>query len=228
MPSTLRFLVVGLSFVVNGASARMLAMEAPSCVVGQKVPFLDEAGRKPEFAKFRDSLLAAVKGRNVKALSSLVSPGIKFSFGPEGEGRDRFLKHWKLNGAEAGKSPLWDELAVALKRGGHWESNEFHFPYVVKSWPSSCDAYSEYAAVAGADVSVRETADAASPVVTNVGDELVRLPEGISTAPWTKVETAGEKIGFVQSTTLLSPIGRRGSFSQSGKTWQLAVFVAGD
>jgi hypothetical protein len=193
-------------------------------VAGPKLTPIDQASADPSLVAYRESLLAAAKKRDAKAVAALVDPKIRTSFGDGGGAKDfeQMLA----------KPDMWAQLETVLTHGGSFltegTSRAFWAPYVYSAWPETKDAF-EYVAVIGEDVPLRKSADAKGEVLAILAHDLVERPappaEG---AKWVRVKTADGRIGFVETSAVMSPVGYRAGFVQRDGKWLMNAFVAGD
>ena len=187
---------------------------------------VDEAARQPDFFTFRAQLLTAVARHDAAALMAVVHPNIKCDFGG-GQGKAFFEEFWKPG---APGSEVWAELAAVLALGGTFDTpDSFVAPYVYSRWPQGVDGF-EHVAVVGDRVRIRtaprqdaEPASVSSFEILPLARPSVDTPEG-----WTAVRLEGEKIGFIASRFVRSPIDYRAYFSRTDGRWQMLTFIAGD
>ena len=187
---------------------------------------VDEAARQPDFFTFRAQLLTAVARHDAAALMAVVHPNIKCDFGG-GQGNAFFEEFWKPG---APGSEVWAELAAVLALGGTLDTpDSFVAPYVHSRWPQGVDAF-EHVAVVGDRVRIRtaprqdaEPTSVSSFEILPLARPSVDTPEG-----WTAVRLEGEKIGFIASRFVRSPIDYRAHFSRTDGRWQMLTFIAGD
>ena len=108
-------------------------------------------------------------------------------------------------------------------------ADTFVAPYVFSRWPQSADSF-EHVAVVGDRVNIRAAprADAESAGVSSF--EILPLARRSEPTPeeWTAVTLAGQKIGYIASRFVRSPIGYRAFFSRQDGRWQTLMFLAGD
>jgi hypothetical protein len=197
---------------------------------------VDEAKSNPSFLAFRTRLVDAVKRRDAAYVLSIVDPQIRINFG-DGGGIAAFKKEWKNLGPS---SKFWDEFGPVISNGGRFskEPNErdgtFWAPYVFDQFPPELDA-TEYAAIFGNNVNLREAPDLNAKIVTRLSYNIVRIePEtlpksGVSEYPgWWQVTTLGGLRGFVKREYVRSPIDYRAGFEKKRGAWKMVTFVAGD
>ena len=205
---------------------------------------VDDAGEVPELEALRDSLLEAVRQRDVEAVVALASPDIALSFGGHA-GRDT-LRSW-LQGQD--DQPwtgdlYWQELQEVLELGGAW------WDYGSEAGRSFCAPYTFYAPlpdaldVFAAIIIIREAAPLRTgpgedhPVIAELSYDIAELipgdagpPAGPSTPYWASIRTAdGAHEGYVRSTDFRSPVDYRACFGQDAETgaWIWEAFIAGD
>ncbi|HYK02895.1 MAG TPA: SH3 domain-containing protein [Thermoanaerobaculia bacterium] len=190
-------------------------------VNGPKLMPVDDAPQDAALVAYRNQLLDAVRRRDAAAVAALVDPKIRTSFG-NGGGTDEFRK-------TLAKEGVLEDLALVLSRGGTFqgegESRSFWAPYVYSAWPDRHDAF-ESLAVIEDNVPLRETKDAASPVVATLAYDIVTLV--ISEEELRQVKTADGKVGWVDARHVRSPVGYRAGFNKTGGQWLMNAFVAGD
>lgn len=194
----------------------------------KKLPPVDEAAKDPSFFVFRSRLIEAVAAHDAGQIVSLLSPKIMNNFGGNG-GIDEFKQQWRPEDKE---SKLWVELGRVLSLGGKFmQDGGFAAPYYYAAWPDdgSIDAF-EWVAIVGANIRVREKADANSAVIGRLSFELVRIEEQQDGAPeeWTKVKLADGSKGFVATRFTGSGVGWRAVFDKENGEWRMTAFVAGD
>jgi hypothetical protein len=108
-----------VSSVVNPvdlAARKTMAAVASKPVIAKQTKLLpvDEASKNPDFKKFRDQLITAVKNKDLNFIKSHLDKNIKNGFSGN-DGATEFFKQWKLN-RHPEKSPLWYELGEVLRR----------------------------------------------------------------------------------------------------------------
>lgn len=203
---------------------------------------VDEAPQKPDFVAFRQNLLDIVARRDVAALTAVVTPDLRFSFGAE-NGRDAFLETWKLNTSASARSELWPLLEDVLRGGGTWgmdsksQENLFMAPYTFSTY-SGEDAFAQVA-ITGEGVRARAKPDLTSTIVTLLNYDIVTTEynEQASTTltdiggrkyAWTLVKLADGRKAYVSNKFVASPVGYRAFFEQQDGQWRMTVFIAGD
>jgi len=189
---------------------------------GRTLAFADEGTRDASFVAYRDRLLAAVRARDAKGVSALADPKIRTSFGGDG-GRAGLEKVLARPG-------MFEELELILTLGGSFQGEgdtAFWAPYVYSAYPDEQDAFSTLAVI-GDDIPLHESPDAGSTVIATLSRNIVeRLSEPGDDGPWQKVK-AGEKVGFVETKFLRSPIDYRAGFNKFAEGWRMTGLVAGD
>ena len=184
---------------------------------------IDEGEGDAGFAAFRRELRSIVARRDAAALLAALSPDIAISFGGE-NGREAFSLAWNL---PQGDSDVWSQLDAVLALGGTLSQGVFLAPYVNAAWPDEFDPF-DYVAVTGRDVRVRARPTAEAPVMASLSYAIVRLAGQYQDRPWTAVQLADGRDGFIASRFVRSSIDYRAYFVQTDGRWQMAVFIAGD
>jgi hypothetical protein len=185
---------------------------------------VDEASTRPDFFSFRASLQRAIARRDTTALLAVVHPQIKNSFGGN-DGIDEFRSMWKIGEPDSG---IWDELGTVLALGGSFhDAGTFVAPYVFSRWPAQVDSF-EHVAVIGSSVRVRSQPETTSSPIDTVSFAILPVPrEGTDKEGWTAVRI-DEKVGYISSAYVRSPIDYRAIFRVEDGRWRLVTFVAGD
>jgi hypothetical protein len=195
---------------------------------GPKLLPVDEAQQDPSFVAFRDSLLAAVRRHDTKALLAALDPKIRTSFGAGG-GIEGFRRQWK---PEAADSKIWNVLEDVLSHGGTFgkdgAATTFWAPYWYSAYPEDQDAFETYAVI-GSNVAMRERPDAGAPVVATLDHDIVRVVPSKEHAGWRQFTTFDGRKGWLAERDVRSPIGYRAGFSKdkSGR-WTMNALVSGD
>ncbi len=196
---------------------------------------VDEAKKDASFFAFRTKLVEATKKRDVKFVLSIVDPNIKNSFGGD-DGIANFKKNWKIERAD---SLFWNEFLLVITNGGKFSSEgnvkSFFAPYIFNSFPDDVDSFT-YSAIFGSNVNLRELGDAKSKVVAQLSYNIVKVdfensvkkPKSKNEYEWLKIETLGNKKGFVSASFVRSPIDFRAGFEKIGGKWKMTAFIAGD
>lgn len=196
---------------------------------------VDEAKKDASFFAFRTKLVEATKKRDVKFVLSIVDPNIKNSFGGD-DGIANFKKNWKIERAD---SLFWNEFLLVITNGGKFSSEgnvkSFFAPYIFNSFPDDVDSFT-YSAIFGSNVNLRELGDAKSKVVAQLSYNIVKVdfensvkkPKSKNEYEWLKIETLGNKKGFVSASFVRSPIDFRAGFEKVGGKWKMTAFIAGD
>ncbi|HXG63609.1 MAG TPA: SH3 domain-containing protein [Blastocatellia bacterium] len=223
MPFQLRSAVILALLFLTGSPQLVRAQVA-------KLRPVDEAARDPSFFVFRARLLEALQQRDTAFLLSVLSPGIRVSFGAGGGIAD-FQKMWK---PERPDSKIWLTLTEILALGGSFrEGNTFAAPYIYSNFPDQFDAF-EYGVIVGEDVRVRQRPDLNSPVIGTLSYDIVKVAEwqpkqaAGSKQNWVAVMLANGAQGYVAEDYIRSPIGYRAIFEKKDGRWLLAALVAGD
>jgi hypothetical protein len=182
-------------------------------------------------------MIGSIKKGNYDWVINRIDSRITFSFGFN-DGIEELRSYWKQG--DDGIEGWMDELRKALELGGQFVDGSFQAPYTWSSWPDELEAF-EHAAVIKKNAKVFKTADLDSEVLSKLSLQTVRVvefaPDYIEQSDGTyvkaevvfhQVEYEKEKVGFMLSTDIRSPIDYRGIFRQVNGSWHLMVFVAGD
>jgi hypothetical protein len=201
-----------------------------SVVKGPKLTPIDEATSDPSLVAFRNELLAAVRKRDADAVVALADPKIRTSFGGGGGAAD-----FKRNLAQKG---VWEDFESLLTQGGKFvgegPGRSFWAPYVYSAWPDAHDVFASLA-VTGENVPLYKSADKSSPVIATLSYDIVQRAGDIGRhtderqGEWQNVKTADGHTGWVDASSVRSPVGYRAGFlkNKDGK-WQINALVAGD
>lgn len=206
------------------------AETAPPGVRGPKLMPVDEAPRDPELAAFRESLLSAVRARNIEAILLMSDPGIRTTFGAGGGTADfrRMLNEPGMLG----------ELEQVLTLGGSFRgegaSLSFWAPYVYSAWPDAHDPW-ESLAVVSENVPLLPAPDPTTAPVALLSFDIVErvsppqpLAAGATPPPYIQIFTADERSGWVASKSVRSHVAYRTGFTKVDGKWRMNAFVAGD
>ena len=195
---------------------------------------VDEGDESPEFAAFREELIAAAQSKDVDFIRSHTDASVRYTFGIN-EGIDGFLRQWELD-ANPRESPFWDELLQVANLGGRFRNEEktsFIAPYVFSDFPEDIDAF-QHAAIIDKNVKVYAEPSADSEIVGTLTYSIVRIlerhfPSEEAPRPaWLKVETFSGNTGYIPAEYGRSPVDYRGNWVKLGGTWKMIFFVAGD
>lgn len=191
---------------------------------GQKLRPVDEGKDDASFAAFRERILAAVRKHDAAAVIAASDPAIRTSFGGGGGAKDlqRLLE----------RPEIWSELETILSLGGKFAGEgadrTFWAPYVYSAWPDGQDAFTALAVISD-DTALRELAEGSSRVRATLSYDIVeRLGQPVAGAKWISVKTADGRTGFVDASTVRSPIAYRAGFVRRGGPWKMNALVAGD
>ena len=199
---------------------------------------VDEGQLSPDFARFRQELLAAVERKDLDFILQIIDENIKVSFGGE-NGKEWFLKVWELE-ENPGDSRFWQYFKKVLQLGGTFERQEskgFMAPYPFSTWPEGIDVF-EYTTVVGENVRVREAPGLDSKILTALSYDIVGLvpvmeeprEETIDgeTWPWVGIILPDNSRGYVYGKYLHSGVDYRAYFIRTEGRWKLQSFLAGD
>jgi hypothetical protein len=195
------------------------AAEAPAApsVNGPKLMPVDEASSDPSLVAFRTGLLDAVRRRDADAVVAMADPKIRTSFGGGGGAAD--LR------ASLKNPGVWEDLEQILTQGGKFQGESFWAPYVYSAWPDAHDAF-RFVAITGDSVPLRESADASAKVIATLSHDIVEAKE--EKGDWQQVKTADGKTGWVEASSVRSPVGYRAGFLKMDGKWKMNALVAGD
>lgn len=192
-------------------------------------PFIDEGKSDPQFALFRDNVVAAIKKQNYDWVANRIAEDVKFSFGAE-DGKSDLLATWR--GTPEAKEHFMRELLTVLELGGQFKTYDtrkyFVAPYVFSAWPDEYDAF-EFVAVVGKDRAVFAGPDATlKPEAVLEYTILKRRYPSEAMEGWVNVEYETDKWGWIDEGSVRSPIDYRAFFEKRGGSYYLVTFVAGD
>jgi hypothetical protein len=201
---------------------------------------MDNAEQNPDFKKFRDRLIDAVKKKDVRFLLEHTDDNIRIGFGDPDIGIKNFVEAWKLNKSPE-KSKIWHELGEVLRLGGAFDDDEktsFVAPIFFAKWPSIFDAF-EYYAINGEKVNVRSEPNSKSNIVTKLNYDIIKAtnlydPDAVKetingeTYQWVEIHTLYGVHGYVFGKYVRSPIDYRAIFKKESGVWKMIAFVIGD
>ena len=205
-------------------------------------PFIpmDEADQNPDFKKFRDDLINAIKKKDLKFLLEHTDDKINYSFGGCDEDTiiKGFIKFWKLD-ENPEKSEIWYELGEVLRLGGAFNDDKTSFTapisFAARGY-GELDAY-EGSVIIGENVNVRSEPSSKSKVIARLSYCVVRSDgqnetgsETINgeTYPWVAISTLDGVKGYVFGKYVRSPIDYRACFVKKNGVWKMVFFVNGD
>jgi len=216
------FLVVVLSLLF------IMGLESQSVYSAQFLPF-DRAGNDKTFLRFRESLLDAVKARDIDKVVSFAAQDISTSFGGEG-GRKEFRDLLRQGAKQGGTPNIWIELELVLTMGGDFseDATEFIAPY---TWLYEADEDKAFETwfVVKKDVPMYDTPNTTGVVVENLDYEVVEQegdwdPE----LKFVNVKLDDGRSGFISTDHLRHLLDYRAGFLKTRRGWRLKYFVAGD
>lgn len=192
---------------------------------------VDTAKQDASFVAFRSQLIKALETRDSAFVLAVVDPKIMLSYGGDAGVKD-FKRIWK---PESRDSPLWDELLAILKNGGKFDRKEFYAPYIFAAWPENLGD-TDYQAIFGTDVNLREAPSAAARIVGQLSFNVVEVDYSKSigkkgeenTYEWLSVKTLGGKQGFVKSEYVRGQLAYRAGFAKKAGKWRMTFLIAGD
>ena len=205
----------------------LCSLSATSTWSQLRVMPIDEAAKVPDFFAFRAQLQNAVARHDAKVVLSHVHPELMMGFGAE-QGLADFVARWKPNDAQ---TTLWDTMSTILALGGGFTADGgFIAPYPSARWPAKAGIASVVAL--GASVPVYAAPDKRATAVGKLNFEAVarapsenpkRVPRG-----WTAIRWPTQKIAYVESQLVRSPVDYSITFQKMGGRWQITAFSAGD
>ncbi len=199
---------------------------------------VDEALSDTAFFVFRETLLDAVRRKDVFFLLENTDQFIKYSFGDDG-GLAGFVQQWELDSPEGiQQSEVWKQLEAVLTMGGNFSDNgkTFTAPYYFGLFPDQLDAFT-HGVVTGRGVRMRSAPNLRAPIVKNLSFDIVEVIRetasleiiGEDQYPWVQVKMTDGKEGYIWGKYIGLPIGFRAGFSkQPNGSWLMHFFVAGD
>lgn len=193
---------------------------------------VDEASKDPSFVAFRNQLMRAIRRRDLAFVRSIVSPGIRFSFGGD-EGIKRFEELWNI---ESPKSKFWKELHEVLRLGGTFgyaqapSKDTFWAPYVFSRLEGDSLEVFVQRAVIGQNVRVRTAPSKNASILTTLSYDVVHAigDEAEEGSSWSKIQLPDGRSGYVLNTLLRSSVDYRAAFTKMDGKWMMTLFVAGD
>ena len=181
----------------------------------------DEASSRPEFARFRQDLVAAAKRRDAQAVLQVATTDFMISGGDTG------IEYLRRDLARA-DTDFWDAFLKTIALGGSFGEQGFLAPYVYTEWPVEFET-PDCVAIVGRAVSLRARPDRAAELLARLDYDIVEELQGADTVQgWTAVRTAVGLSGYVSSDYVRSPSDYRAWFTNVGGQWRFAGFVAGD
>ena len=203
----------------------VLAAAAPA-LTPARLPPVEQCRGDPGFVRFRSALEDAVTRRDVAALRRLAAPDIIAHFGG-GSSWDEFAVEWGL-GQNSAMSALWKEMAVAIALGCAKTADGGRvFPGLFEAMGDDVDPFELLVARPG--TRLRSNPDRESAVIANLDWSSAILVDAKAPEGWARVQLLGNgPLGWVESESMLSPLGYRLVAEKRGGTWLVTAFVAGD
>jgi hypothetical protein len=199
-------------------------------------PPFDEAAQEPDFAAFRDELLAAVKARDIDAIVAAAADDIQLSYG--GDAGTETFRSWLQGGGYDEVGNYWAKLERVLSEGGRFEGGMFVAPWSYWLEPLSDEDFYTTAVVAGENVRLRAGPSTADRVIRALSWEVVRqmpyddsrpmMATDASGREWVLVQTLEGEEGWVALEFLRFPIEYRAGFELRDGDWRMIFFIAGD
>lgn len=213
-------------------------LPAKSVAEKGKINPVDEALQDTAFFVFRESLIQAIKKKDVFYLLDVVAEDITHSFG-DNDGVAGFVQRWQLDSPEGIEhSSIWHELEQVLINGGSFSEGgkRFTAPYYFAEFPDGYDAFT-HAAIIGRGVRMRERAGLNTKVVKSLSYDIVEVIEftdkmeriGDEEFPWVHIKLLDGRQGYLWGKFIGTPIGYRAGFvRQPNGSWNMEFFIAGD
>jgi hypothetical protein len=199
---------------------------------------VDEALSDTAFFVFRETLLEAVRKKDVFYLLENTDQFVKYSFGEDG-GLAGFVEQWELDSPEGiQRSEVWKYLEAVLMMGGNFSDGgkTFTAPYYFALFPDQYDAFT-HGVVTGRGVRMRSAPNLRAPIVKNLSYDIVEIlgetafleTIGGEEHPWVQVKITEDKEGYIWGKYIGRAIGFRAGFSkQPDGSWLMHFFVTGD
>lgn len=209
-----------------GLLAAVLMAAAPSAL-----PPVDQCSGDAGFAGFRRQIETAVSKRDLEAMTSLMAPDVRLSFGGA-VGFSKFRDHERSGPGGDGmwQERLWTEMAKVLRLGCGKARDGSGKEY--RAWPAmfvtggDLDGYDTWVAFPGAIL--RRRPSASSPVAQRLPPWTVLREVREATVPYTEVRTPKGRSGFIAKGQMRSLIDYRLVAEQRKGRWMITAFVAGD
>ena len=197
---------------------------------------VDEAPLDTAFYVFREQLKKTVAEKNVFALLDVTAKDIKVTFGEENS-FDDFVSRWGLASKQPDTLQIWALLGRLLFQGGTFSDNRtiYTAPYIFSTWPGLYDP-SDYGAIAGAGVRLREKPSLNSKILKTISYDIVTILDeereeeiGGETYPWVRVELLSGTQGYVFGKFIGNPVEYRVGFKKTAEgQWRMNVLLEGD
>lgn len=197
------------------------------CLAEPKLVEADEAAKDPSFLAYRKELLAAVRRRDLTALSAALDPQIHYSFGIEKPGREGFYAAWKV---KKGDPSLWKEMEEVLVHGGAFGNNgEFVAPWIYARWPEQYDSL-DYVAVLAPKATIYSKPGGKGKVLAVVGHTMLKVgrQDPREHPGWMEVEAPNKKHGYVKADLTRGGLDFRAVFEKKNGKWKMITFIGGD
>ncbi len=155
-----------------------------------------------------------------------MDPEIKLSFGGSW-GLADFREMWRPSDPD---SPIWSELAAVLALGGRFGGDgTFIAPYTFTDSPDEVDPF-EALIVINAGAPARAAADPQAEALAVLSFDVVRREWDPPATPdgWTAIRLADDRLAYVRSSSVRSPIDYRAFFERRDGRWRMTIFIAGD
>lgn len=201
------------------------------------VPFKDEANLDPEFQKFRDEFIEAVKRKDLKFLLEHSDLDIYVNYDGT-NGIKGLMETWGLI-TKPSESAIWKELDEILRLGGTFDVKDKTVFYAPYAYSVECPGFiEEYRCIIITEPNVRARAapNSKAPVIDIVGlemaEEIYTEPSklvyeriGGEEYPWIKVRIYNGKIGYIYGKYLRKNYDLYAGFVKRNGVWVLASFM---
>jgi hypothetical protein len=196
----------------------------------QKLIPADEGESDASFRAFREQLLKAVREHDAGVIREILDPKIVLAY-PDEEKKIRkfgtadFMKMWQ---PDNDYTPLWDTLETILLMGGTFtdeKKGQYVTPYVYSLWPKDIEP-SEYSAIVGTHINVREQPDFNSQVIARLSHDIVKVDYKASQEKWRKIITGDGKAGYVFEAFIRSKYDWSAGFAKTGEKWVMKWLVS--
>jgi hypothetical protein len=224
----MRQIMIALALFAAGlGSAASLRADTIRNTPGRFAP-RDECARISGTAAFRAALSAAVRRRNVDALTALASDDVKLDFGG-GAGKAELRK--RLRGKDGPE--LWRELTAMLSLGCSMQSGNLVLPWFNGADLGDIDPF-EVLLVTGSNVPLYARPSASLRPVARLSWQLVKpLLDDKAVGPLQHVQLVGTSTtGYIEHARLRSQVSYRliaqRVLRRGQQVWRFNTFIAGD
>ena len=196
-----------------------------------RLPPVDQCSGDAGFDRFRRQLERAVGKRDLEAMSTLMAPDVRLSFGGA-VGFPKFRDHERSGPGGDGmwQEALWGEMAKVLRLGCGTARDGSGKEY--RAWPAmfvtggDLDGYETWVALPGA--TLRRRPSASAPIAQRLPPWTVLREVQEAAVPFTEVRTPKGRSGFIAKGQMRSLIDYRLVAERREGRWMITAFVAGD